>query len=79
MPADGRSVLDHALSKASPWVVALTSDGEPILPRRVYLAPPIITSSSAVSACAGFTLRVRTGPVRRSILCFVQRRGAAVA
>jgi two-component system, chemotaxis family, protein-glutamate methylesterase/glutaminase len=40
MPADGRSVLDQVLSRGVHYSVAFARDGESILPRRVYIAPP---------------------------------------
>lgn len=40
LPANGRSVLDHVLSRATQLPVAFATDNEPILPRRIYLAPP---------------------------------------
>lgn len=40
IPANGRSLLDHVLARASQYPVAFAQDGEPILPRRIYLAPP---------------------------------------
>jgi two-component system chemotaxis response regulator CheB len=40
LPADGRSVLDKVLQKHTPLETAFARDGEAILPRRVYVAPP---------------------------------------
>lgn len=40
LPATGRSILDHVLSRAAGSSVAFATDREPIVPRRVYLAPP---------------------------------------
>lgn len=40
LPAAGKSVLDEVLGRATPLKTAFAVDGEAILPRRVYLAPP---------------------------------------
>jgi two-component system chemotaxis response regulator CheB len=40
LPADGRSMLDRVLQKLTPFETRFARDGEPILPRRVYIAPP---------------------------------------
>lgn len=40
LQADGKSVLDAVLSRATPYRVGFARDGEAIVPRRVYLAPP---------------------------------------
>jgi two-component system, chemotaxis family, protein-glutamate methylesterase/glutaminase len=40
LPADGHSVLDRVLNRSTSYKAAFAEDGESILPRRVYLAPP---------------------------------------
>jgi two-component system, chemotaxis family, protein-glutamate methylesterase/glutaminase len=40
LPADGHSVLDQILARATSYKAAFAEDGEVILPRRVYVAPP---------------------------------------
>lgn len=40
LPADGNSVLDLVLSRATTYDVAFAEDGEAISPRRIYVAPP---------------------------------------
>jgi two-component system chemotaxis response regulator CheB len=40
LPADGRSVLDQILGRVTPYRAKFAEDGEVIVPRRVYVAPP---------------------------------------
>lgn len=40
LPADGNSVLDLVLARATPFPAAFAQDGEAIRPGRVYVAPP---------------------------------------
>lgn len=40
LPANGQSILDMVLARATPCPVGFAGDGEVILPRRIYLAPP---------------------------------------
>jgi two-component system, chemotaxis family, protein-glutamate methylesterase/glutaminase len=40
LPPDGRSVLDRILARATPYKVSFAEDGEAILSRHVYVAPP---------------------------------------
>jgi two-component system, chemotaxis family, protein-glutamate methylesterase/glutaminase len=40
LPADGHSLLDQVLARATAYQATFAEDGEVILPQRVYLAPP---------------------------------------
>lgn len=40
MPANGRSLLDEVIARRTRLETAFAKEGEPILPRRVYIAPP---------------------------------------
>lgn len=40
IPADGQSILDEVLGRSAAFPVRFAREGEAILPRRVYLAPP---------------------------------------
>src|SRR5437763_1885195 len=39
-PPESRSFLPHILSRAGPLPAAHPADGEPVVPGRIYVAPP---------------------------------------
>jgi two-component system chemotaxis response regulator CheB len=83
LPADGNTVLDLILGRATGYRAAFATDGEVILPRRLYVAPPdqhLVISEGHVRLWRGARenrSRPAIDPLFRSAA--IERRGRVIA